>query len=256
MLSRRNSVVWVLLVVFLVGASCDAFQVPAVSKRPTTAFWMAKKKSKSAGKGFGSPTAPVPSPPKRGSDDQQESSGEGGISFQSIETGGSDAIPTIEVEQEPALEMDKSLPAEERAERLLREKYGMKTLEEQRRDQKRRENREQLADWKAKADEGQDFDLIAALPEPLVIFIDRFLKIGVTISTLLFVAAGIGITLEAWSATSGDPLPEDIDNFIVNTVEPNFTPGLLVLLTFSISLGLFASAQLGSEASVYSEDKK
>jgi hypothetical protein len=46
-----------------------------------------------------------------------------------------------------------------------------------------------------------------------------------------------------------------LDSFIVTTIEPNFTPGLLVLLSFSIGLGLFSAAQLGSAGATYKEDK-
>jgi hypothetical protein len=58
----------------------------------------------------------------------------------------------------------------------------------------------------------------------------------------------------AWSKTSNQPLPENIDQFIVNIIEPNFTTGLLVLLSFSVCLGAFAAAQLGSSAASYTED--
>lgn len=65
----------------------------------------------------------------------------------------------------------------------------------------------------------------------------------------------MAITVEAWSKTTKTALPESLDQFIVGTVEPNFTPGLLVLLGFSVSLGVFAAAQLGSQGAQYREDK-
>jgi len=40
----------------------------------------------------------------------------------------------------------------------------------------------------------------------------------------------------------------------VNTIEPNFTTGLFVLLGFSVGLGVFAAAQLGSQGAQYKED--
>jgi len=106
----------------------------------------------------------------------------------------------------------------------------------------------------AKKNEEQDIDLFQLIPAPLIIIIDSFLKIGLGISVFLFICAGIGITLEAYSASSGNPLPENVDVYITDVIEPNFTIGLLVLLSFSISLGAFSLAQLGSKGSVYRED--
>ena len=206
------------------------------------------------GKGFGKD--PPPAPKKKSTNENDSGSGmasaDDGPSmggFQSVESGGSDAIPQMETRPD----IDPSVPAEERAKRLLREKYGLQTLEEQRMNEARLKNRAQMEEWKEMAAQGEDFDIIAALPEPVLVGIDRFLKIGLAITTTLFIGAGIGITAEAWSAASGNALPENIDNFIVGTVEPYFTPGLGVLLAFSVSLGLFASAQLASGASVYNE---
>ena len=100
---------------------------------------------------------------------------------------------------------------------------------------------------------GDEFDLLAILPAPVTIGIDRFLKAGTVLCGLIFVASGILIAVEAWSKASGDPLSPDLDDFIVRTIEPNFTPGLFVLLSFSVSLGLFASLQLGSQGASYKE---
>jgi len=154
---------------------------------------------------------------------------------------------------------DPTIPVEERTKSILREQYGLRTREEQQEAQRRQESmneqRKKLQEWKKLADEGQDFDLMQILPAPLLIAIDRFLKVGVAICTVLFVLAGILITVEAYSKTSGTSLPEDLDNFIVNTVEPNFTPGLGVLLGFSVSLGAFAAAQLSSASSNYREGR-
>ena len=142
---------------------------------------------------------------------------------------------------------------------ILRDTYGLRTREEQNAQAKReeavKEQRKKLAEWKQQAEAGEDFDIMQVLPAPVLVAIDTFLKAGVAICTVLFVLAGIGITVEAWSKASGSPLPENIDTFIVNTVEPNFTPGLLVLLGFSVSLGAFAAAQLGSSSSTYREDR-
>jgi ABC-type dipeptide/oligopeptide/nickel transport system permease component len=92
------------------------------------------------------------------------------------------------------------------------------------------------------------------LPAPVLRAIDGFLKVGVTIAGTAFVLSGIGITLEAWSKSTGNAIDPTLDAFIVGKVEPNFTAGLLILLSFSVSLGLFAAAQLGSAGAKYKED--
>jgi hypothetical protein len=131
-------------------------------------------------------------------------------------------------------------------------------LEEQQSDERKREKmaaaRAQREQWNKMA-EKEELDIIALIPGPVQIFIDRFLKLGVAICTVLFVSAGIAITAEAWSKASGNALSPDVDAFIVNVVEPNFTPGLFVLLGFSVSLGAFSAAQLGSAGAQYKEDR-
>jgi hypothetical protein len=156
------------------------------------------------------------------------------------------------------MEVDKmALSPEERTKQILRVKYGMKTLEEQQLDAvqlaRREEEKQKWAELKKKAEMGEEFDLLAILPTPVIIGIDRFLKAGTAICGVIFVASGILIAIEAWSKASGDPLSPELDDFIVQIVEPNFTPGLFVLLSFSVSLGLFASLQLGSQSASYRE---
>ena len=166
-----------------------------------------------------------------------------GAFLQSVE-GGTDSRPELE-----------DLPPEERTKQLLRQKYGMKTLEEQQANEKQMQQlkaqQKRLAELKKKAELDQDIDIIAMIPAPVLKGLDTFLKAGVAISGSLFILAGFGITAEAWSKASGQALPEDIDNFIVNVVEPYFTPGLLVVLGFSVSLGVLAAASLGSEGAQY-----
>lgn len=234
---------------FLLLASCKGFQGPAFKIKSSVSHLLAKKKTAtSSGQGFG--TVPSPAPRKNPDNESSVISGSG---LQSIENGGSNAIPTFA--QSPAPPLDPNLPVGERTKKILADQYGLRTLEQQRMEEKLQEQRLKFERLKQEAEKNEDFDILTVLPAPLIIGIDRFLKIGLAVCVVLFVAGGIGITAEAWSAASGSPLPEDFDSFIVNVVEPNFTPGLLVLLGFSVSLGIFASAQLGSSASVYSEDR-
>jgi hypothetical protein len=248
----------------LVPTACTT-KTPRTTTRTTTSSstdaWTktvlhAKKKLNEAGKGFGKTPVAVEKPKSmyEAASDLNVRAGQSAPtqtqgSFLTSIPDGSDAIPTI----------DESIPVQERTNTILRDKYGLRTREEQQAEYQRQqqvaEQRKKLTEWKELADRGEDFDIIQALPGPVLIFIDRFLKAGVAICTVLFVAAGLGITVEAGSKATGSPLPEHVDAFITNVVEPNFTPGLLVLLGFSVSLGAFAALQLGSSSSTYREDR-
>ena len=234
--------------------------------RSVTTLLAKKKGPAAAGKGFGkAPPAPAPTPvateessvasnaaPMTSSSSNSNSVG----GLQSIEGAATTTGP-------PPIDLDPSLSAEERAQKILREQYGLKPAAETAQDvAKARRELEASGDLKKRRDKlekyrqmtDEEFDIFEVIPAPLLQFIDTFLKGGLAVTTTLFVSAGIGITVEAWSKATGNDLPEGWDEFIVNTIEPNFTTGLFVLLAFSISLGVFASAQLGSGSSVYSED--
>lgn len=282
MSASRFLLLFLLLLARMASVTVVAFQGPVYSRSNTASSstttrikpaamttrmmpLLAKKKGmptsgkSSGGQGFGS-VAPAPSSSsKQDSDSSSNASStsattttSGGGMLQSVESGGSDAIPTFA--QSSSSSTDRSIPVTDRTKKILAEQYGLRTLEDQRREEKLLEQRRKFERLKEEAERNDDFDLMAVLPAPLIIVIDRFLKLGLATCVILFVAAGAGITAEAWSVASNSPLPENVDSFIVNVIEPNFTPGLLVLLGFSVSLGLFASAQLGSSGSVYSED--
>lgn len=226
----------------------------------SSSILLAKNKKGSAGKGFGKVEESSPKPVSSKSNNQDlfnmearaaAAAQKDASAFTSVD-GGSDTIPTLSREQP-------SGNIEDRTGSILREKYGLRTREEQEAEEAKKkklaEQRQQLSEWKRLADEGDDFDLLQIIPDPILIFIDKFLKVGVAVCTVLFVLAGIAITIEAGSKATSNPLPQEVDDFITNVVEPNFTPGLGVLLSFSVGLGLFASLQLNSAASTYREDK-
>ena len=155
------------------------------------------------------------------------------------------------------------LSPEERSQAILRQKFGLKSYEEQQADlgdyrallnaEQKKERRNKLRNLDQVWPEDKDF--LAVLPPSFIKGIDTFLKIGLGISTVAFIAAGIFITIEAGSKATGSPLPEGLETFVVNVVEPNFTPGLGVLLAFSVTLGLFSVALGGSASSTYREDR-
>jgi len=233
---------------FVVSPQAKAFRPPSLAT-----LHAKTKKGNQSGKGFGKePVAPKPTSNKEDDTSTTAAASAEGSFLRSAE-GGSKAIPTME--KGPASPtMDQDLPPEERAKKLLREQYGLRTLQEQRMEDQIAENRQRLDNLKKMADEGKDIDLMTIIPAPVLKGIDAFLKLGVGVCTVAFVLAGIAITVEAYSKVSGNALPANIDSFIVNTIEPNFTYGLLVLLGFSVSLGGFAALQLSSGAATYKEE--
>jgi len=239
------------------SASIDAFVIPSTPSLVSLVSLQAKKKSSKA-KGFGK--VETPTKPSAASTAPPASTPPGAppVTATSTEQRAAPAEPKPFLQSVESSSSDDLDDPEERAKALLRDKYGMKTLEEQQLDAKqleaRKEQQKKLKEWTKKAEAGEDFDVMSMLPAPVLIAIDRFLKLGTALCTVAFVSAGVLITVEAWSKASNSPLPDNIDDFITNTVEPNFTPGLFVLLGFSVSLGVFAALQMGSQGSTYRED--
>mmetsp|Transcript_11759 Transcript_11759/g.23393 ORF Transcript_11759/g.23393 Transcript_11759/m.23393 type:complete len:251 (-) Transcript_11759:29-781(-) len=198
-----------------------------------------------AGKGFGKEPS---TPPQRTPSTPDGSPGEAATPIAS-----SDVTPPQSASAPPSRSSESD---SDRQERILREKFGLTSAAE-------RSGSAASASGGVGVDAKQEMrknlekaapnDIFALIPAPVQIFIDRFLKAGVAVSTSLFVLAGVAITAEAWAAASKSPLPANVDSFIVDIVEPNFTPGLLVLLGFSVSLGVFTAAQLGSDSANYRE---
>lgn len=255
--SSRHSLAYLLLLAAVVAPFSSGFVVsPQTRALPSSLVQLQakKKKGKRGGKGFAKEDSKPAAPSTINNDNEpndnaptMNNSPSAETPFlQSVEQGGSTSIPRME-------KSDSDLPPEERAKKLLRDQYGLRTLEEQRMEDKIQERKKKLEEMKATAEKEEDFDIMSMLPAPLIKGIDAFLKLGVGVCTVLFVLAGMGITLEAWSKATENPLPEDVDNFIATVVEPNFTPGLLVLLAFSVSLGGFAALQLSSSAATYKE---
>ena len=230
-------------------------------QRTSLVALQAKKKKKGNKKPQGFSKAPPvedkPKPKRESPSSSTQAAGTGDDTFLTSVEGGSNAVPTIDTTMQPKV-IDESIPVEERTSKILREQYGMRTMEEQQAELRRKEQideqRKKLNEWKKLADQGEDFDIMQILPPPVLKGIDAFLKVGLGITGVLFILAGLGITAEAWSKTAENPLPENIDTFIVETIEPNFTNGLFVLLGFSVSLGVFSALQLSSASSTYREE--
>eukprot|EP00551_Chaetoceros_affinis_P006048 CAMPEP_0203668022 /NCGR_PEP_ID=MMETSP0090-20130426/4734_1 /ASSEMBLY_ACC=CAM_ASM_001088 /TAXON_ID=426623 /ORGANISM="Chaetoceros affinis, Strain CCMP159" /LENGTH=262 /DNA_ID=CAMNT_0050532337 /DNA_START=26 /DNA_END=817 /DNA_ORIENTATION=- len=233
--------------VSLTSTKCNPLETSSL------ALYAKKKSRKNSGQGFGK--APkVESSPKSA---QNTATAVNPTSFNDQEIGGLSSIESTNPASfsRPQIELDPNLSTDERNKEILKQKYGLRSFEEQQGDikaaEKIAENRKRMQKIKQMKDE--EFDIFMVIPPPLIKGIDFFLKAGLTITTILFILAGVGITAEAWAVATGNTLPENVDTFIVNVIEPNFTPGLFVLLGFSVSLGLFATAQLGSGSSTYKE---
>lgn len=219
-------------------------------ERDSTTNLCAKKKGKGrkGGKGFGkAPPTPQtpPSTPDTGTPSNEE-----------LQTVGLSSITTdTSTPSPPQIKIDPNAPVEDRTQTILKERFGLRSFEEQQGDvraaERKAETQKRMTKIRAMSDE--EFDLFEVLPAWFTKGIDLFLKVGLTVTTVLFVLAGIGITIEAWAVSTKNVLPPAVDGFIVEVIEPNFTVGLGVLLAFSVSLGIFATAQLGSKGSQYRE---
>jgi hypothetical protein len=238
-----------LLVVVHQLSSTWAFVCPSrCSSIWKTTQLSAKKNSRgSSGEGFGKSAAPSDSGPSK-------------ASSATLSNEEADVVQSTESVED--FDIDPNLSDEARSKAILRRKFGLKSYEEQQADlgnyraiqeaQSKETRRDQLRNIEKLWPEDKDF--FAVLPPSLVRGIDIFLKTGLGLTTLAFIAAGILITIEAGSKATGSELPSSLEEFVVNVVEPNFTPGLGVLLGFSVSLGLFTVALGGSAASSYREE--
>lgn len=233
----KVSIVYMLLVPFATGFTT----IQPNARQPIA---LSAKKGKGKAKGFGKQTETAQTPTKA----SQQLEAPGG--FSSIED------VSVESFSRPQIEVDPNLSTDERNKAILKQQFGLRSYEEQQGDikaaERAAENQKRMQQVKQMKDE--DFDIFMVIPPPVIKGIDAFLKFGLTVTTGVFILAGFGITAEAWAVATNHQLPDNIDNFIVNTIEPNFTTALLVLLGFSVSLGIFATAQLGSGSSIYKEE--
>jgi len=216
-----------------------------------------KQRSSTSGEGFGTKSSPSPSAVI---EDDVDDNGASRTSraLQSIDN------PTAAAQNVPSqdLDLDPNLSPEERSQEILRQKFGLKSYEEQQADmgdaralfdaEKKKKTRNKLRNmdkiWP------EDKGVIEVLPPGLIKGVDTFLKVGLGVCTVTFIIAGILITIEAGSKATGTELPAGWEEWIVKFVEPNFTPGLGVLLGFSVSLGVFSISLGGSASSTYREN--
>ena len=267
MISPRHAVIVAALLPIL---STEAFVSPSRqrhSRRITTnpapaestlltSLSARKKKTKKqrSGEGFGN-TAASSAVEERTSPEPSSSGGDEPRALTSIET----AAPAA---TKPAVDLDPNMSEEERSRAILRQRFGLKSYEEQQADagdyralidaEEKAKTRDKLRNIESLWPEDKDF--FAVLPPGIVRGIDTFLKAGLGVTTTLFLLSGVFITLEAGSKATGYELPAGLEDFTVNVIEPNFTPGLGVLLAFSVSLGVFTIGLGSTASSSYRED--
>jgi len=97
------------------------------------------------------------------------------------------------------------------------------------------------------------FEPLKNVPPDAQIALERVLAGGIGACLLVFLGIGGAITYEAFAATSGTPLDPATQQFIVEKLEPNFTPTLVAGFACSILLGGLKTLQLTSDTGQYSE---
>ena len=84
----------------------------------------------------------------------------------------------------------------------------------------------------------QDQSPLASIPVKGQELLEKFFGSGALLFGGIFIAAGIGVSIEATCKITGYQLPVLLAEAIVQYVEPALTPSILILFGFSISLGL------------------
>ena len=99
-------------------------------------------------------------------------------------------------------------------------------------------------------------DPLASIPKAGQVLLERFFGGGAITFGTAFLLSGLAVAVEAICKVTGNPLPQALDEALVQYVEPALTPSILILFAFSISLGLLKQLQLGSETGgvLYIED--
>ncbi|CAM9658507.1 unnamed protein product [Ascophyllum nodosum] len=99
----------------------------------------------------------------------------------------------------------------------------------------------------------ENSSVLDVVPEETQILIERFLIGGFGLCLLVLIGCGIAIAAEAYFLSTEGKLPPDLDNFVVQTIQPSFTPSLVATFGFSSAWGLLKLGQMGQEGVVYKE---
>uniref|UniRef100_A0A7S0Z014 Uncharacterized protein n=1 Tax=Hemiselmis tepida TaxID=464990 RepID=A0A7S0Z014_9CRYP len=80
-------------------------------------------------------------------------------------------------------------------------------------------------------------DEVAAIPVEVLKSVETALLYGVLAVGALWVLAGLGTAYDAYMIATKQPVPAGLDDFLGKYIEPFLTPGLGVVLLFSVLLG-------------------
>ena len=97
------------------------------------------------------------------------------------------------------------------------------------------------------------FTPLKDVPDDVQVAAEKLLLGGGLLCLAVFVFIGGAITVDAFSVASGSPLEPGMKAFIVDVLEPKFTPTLVAGFACSISLGGLKALQLTSDDAQYSE---
>ena len=97
------------------------------------------------------------------------------------------------------------------------------------------------------------FEPLKNVPPGVQIGVEKFLLGTIVVLLVAFVGIGCAITLEAFAAAKQEPLDPALRDFIVDQLEPKFTPILGIGFACSILLGGLKTLQLTSDGGQYSE---
>jgi hypothetical protein len=97
--------------------------------------------------------------------------------------------------------------------------------------------------------------VLEKIPEKTQAQLDSFLITATFSSLALVILCGIGISYGAFKVIFPQTkIPEALDIFITNVLDPAFTPAVGIFFIFSITFGLFKFAQISSDKTVYREE--
>ena len=97
------------------------------------------------------------------------------------------------------------------------------------------------------------FTPLKDVPDDVQVAAEKILLGGGLLCLAVFVFIGGAITVDAFSVASGNPLEPGMKAFIVDVLEPKFTPTLIAGFACSISLGGLKALRLTSDDAQYSE---
>jgi len=258
-----SSILRLSILLLAVISCCKAFSSPSLIKIPsaqqryssTTTILSAKKTKKKRGSGEGFGTTSI----------KRSDNNDNAVQSTYEDTASSMPLQSFNTQQQSQQTKElnlEGLSPEERSQTILKEKFGLKSYEEQQADlgdyralndaEDKKKKRTILRNLDTAWPENKGF--VDVLPPSLIKGIDSVLKLGLGVCTVLFVLAGVLITIEAGSKAGVYEIPIGLEEFVVNVIQPSFTPGLGVLLGFSITLGVFSIGIGSSASSTYRED--